>query len=85
MIEFVYSEGVKFAFNLGKFYGTTNLLLFNNPNTFSASQIFDTELSPPEICLRRAWHRPSTPGVEFFNSSPDSQSTYKHSQQLQFY
>ena len=54
MIEFVYSEGVKFAFNLGKFYGTTNLLLFNNPNTFSASQTFDTELSPPEICLRRA-------------------------------
>ena len=51
------------------------LLLFSNPKTFSASQIFEGELSPPEICLRRAWQSPSTPGTEFFISSQESHST----------
>lgn len=56
------------------------LLLFNNPKTFSASQTFEGELSPPEICLRRAWHSPSTPGTEPFISSQESHNTYRGQQ-----
>ena len=38
--------------------------------------MFEGELSPPEICLRRTWQSPSTPGTALLMSSLESHNTF---------